>query len=52
MSRCNFKLNHTILFTSGLVNYVSDPGAGAFDRALILADTIAKNGWLFDLTLS
>jgi len=27
----------------GLVNYVSDPGTSAFDRALVLAETIAKN---------
>ncbi|KAF5363545.1 hypothetical protein D9756_000362 [Leucocoprinus leucothites] len=27
----------------GLVNYVSDPGTSAFDRALILAESIAKN---------
>lgn len=28
----------------GLVNYVSDPGSTAFDRALVLAQSIAKNG--------
>ncbi|KAJ3575802.1 hypothetical protein NP233_g844 [Leucocoprinus birnbaumii] len=27
----------------GLVNYVSDPGTSAFDRALVLAQSIAKN---------
>ncbi|KAF7775907.1 hypothetical protein Agabi119p4_4300 [Agaricus bisporus var. burnettii] len=27
----------------GLVNYVSDPGSTAFDRALVLAQSIAKN---------
>lgn len=34
---------------TGLVNYVSNPGATAFDRALTLAEAISKNGTLFTL---
>lgn len=28
----------------GLVNYISSPGATAFDRSLSLAESIIKNG--------
>lgn len=34
----------SLIVSSGLVNYVSSPGATAFDRSLSLAETIIKNG--------
>jgi hypothetical protein len=43
------KLQYLLLAT-GLVNYVSSPGATAFDRALTLAEAISKNGTICTLS--
>jgi methylglutaconyl-CoA hydratase len=35
----------------GLVDYVSDPGTTAFDKALVLAEMIARNGKYYTVCL-